>query len=236
MDTVIRVVEESNQRGGRMLSLVDLIEAKSCSVGQAAWLAGRVRAGDSWLVGARPGGAGKTTVMGALLVLLREDETVQVTRPGVSWDRSGPDHCLVAYEISPGRYDGYIWGGDVRRLAECAASGTRVVSNLHADSVAEARSQIVDDCGAREEHFQSLDLFIPIVFSGGWGRVRREIKSVWRTENGSWQEVRPEEQEADAPGDLMAFLERCRRENVCTVDAVRERWLAEAGPGGTGRV
>jgi len=57
MDSVITVVNRSNQRGGRMLSVVDLIEAGTLTLGQAAWLVDRVRSGDSFLVGARPGGA-----------------------------------------------------------------------------------------------------------------------------------------------------------------------------------
>ena len=50
-----------------MLSVVDLLEAGTLSPAQAAWLLRRILRGSSWLVGAGPGGAGKTTVMSALL-------------------------------------------------------------------------------------------------------------------------------------------------------------------------
>ena len=38
-----------------MLSVVDLIEAETLDLAQAAWLVNRIRLGSSWLVGARPG-------------------------------------------------------------------------------------------------------------------------------------------------------------------------------------
>jgi hypothetical protein len=60
-------IDRCNQRGGRMLSVVDLIDAGTIDVGLAAFSLAAIGAGASFLVGAKPGGAGKTTVMGALL-------------------------------------------------------------------------------------------------------------------------------------------------------------------------
>jgi hypothetical protein len=71
----VNAIQDCNQRGGRMLSLVDLIEAGTVDLPLAAYLAAAMRCGASLLVGARPGGAGKTAVMGALLNFL-PDHTV----------------------------------------------------------------------------------------------------------------------------------------------------------------
>ena len=49
-----------------MLSVVDLIDAGTISVDLAAYSLAAISQGASFLVGAMPGGAGKTTVMGAL--------------------------------------------------------------------------------------------------------------------------------------------------------------------------
>jgi Flp pilus assembly CpaF family ATPase len=54
-DDVISVVNRSNQRGGRMLSLADLVEADTFTLEQAAWVTERIEAGASILVGANPG-------------------------------------------------------------------------------------------------------------------------------------------------------------------------------------
>ena len=60
-------IERCNQRGGRMLSAVDLLSANTVTPDLAACLLAAIRGGASFMVGAQPGGAGKTTVMGALL-------------------------------------------------------------------------------------------------------------------------------------------------------------------------
>lgn len=56
-------IERCNQRGGRMLSIVDLIEAGTMTRELAAYSLAAIGAGASFMVGALPGGAGKTTVI-----------------------------------------------------------------------------------------------------------------------------------------------------------------------------
>ena len=50
-----------------MLSVFDLLEAKTIDLDLAAYLMARISKGSSFMVGSVPGGAGKTTVMCALL-------------------------------------------------------------------------------------------------------------------------------------------------------------------------
>ena len=61
-----------------MLSLVDLIKAGTVDLRLAAYLAAAMHSGASLLVGARPGAAGKTTVMCALLNFL-PDRTARLS-------------------------------------------------------------------------------------------------------------------------------------------------------------
>ena len=113
MDPILEIVERSNQRSERMLSVVDLIEARTLEAPFAAWLIGRIRDGASWLVGARPGGAGKTTVMSALLAMLpplAPGRAIRLAVRGTGWERSVAGDCVVAFEIGSGPYEAYIWG------------------------------------------------------------------------------------------------------------------------------
>ena len=177
-DDVLRVVNRSNQRGGRMLSLIDLIEADTVTLPLAAWLTERVEAGDSFLVGALPGGAGKTAIMGALLVMVPGDEPVRVTSGG-RWRSAGAGETVVASEISPASYEAYIWGREVRTFVELGISGARLVANLHADTLEQALTQLSDDNGVPDEHLSAFDFFVPITMNGGLGRrARIDRKSV----------------------------------------------------------
>ena len=60
-------LDRCNQRGQRMLSIFDLLAAKTLDLDLAAYLMARISLGASFMVGSVPGGAGKTTVMCALL-------------------------------------------------------------------------------------------------------------------------------------------------------------------------
>jgi hypothetical protein len=215
-----------------MLSVIDLVEAGTLSVPWCVWLLDRVERGSSWLVGARPGGAGKTTVMSALLAMLPQRTRITLTNAGTGWERSGPDDCIVCYEISAGFYDAYLWGSGVRALTELGRSGCRIVANLHADTLDEARKQIVGDCGALEEGFGAFDLFIPLTLkeadsrSGGFGRRTAGtpvIERVHMFSGGKWREIR--DPGAVQDDGIESFLRGCLRGGIRTVEKVRGAWL-----------
>jgi hypothetical protein len=207
-----------------MLSVVDLVEAGTLSLQRAAWLLGRIADGTSWLVGARPGGAGKTTVMSALLGMLPSRARVILTNAGTGWEQAGPDDCVVCYEISPGFYDAYLWGGNVRKLTELGRSGCRIVSNLHADTLAEAREQVVGQCGAAEQAFGSFGLFIPLKTGGrSWRGPRVDALHEYR--GGQWVELRGEPVADERVTAAERFLEHCIGRSIRRVEQVRAAWL-----------
>ena len=113
-----RQIERLNQRGGRMLSIVDLIQAGTLNVEMAACAMRAMEEGASLLTAARPGGAGKTTLMAVILSFLPpgvELITVDSSRViedglGRSTDQSA---CYLVHEIGSGDWYGYLWGADV---------------------------------------------------------------------------------------------------------------------------
>lgn len=202
-----------------MLSVVDLIERETLSLGQGSWLLRRVLQGSSFLVGATPGGAGKTAVMGALLTMLPPGSEVYLTA-GSAWKKAPEGACLVAYELNDDFYEAYIWGEDVKAFARLGAKGRRLVSNLHADSVEEAREQIVAQCGASEEEFRVFSLFVPIRFAGGIGRRERIVECIYEAREDGWREAQPEEDARIAP-----FLSQLLERGVREIEPVRREWL-----------
>jgi hypothetical protein len=228
---VIQVVNRANQRGGRMLSVIDLIERETLPLRLAAELLRRVRAGFGFLVGASPGGAGKTAVMGALLTMLPSDSTVHLTS-GSGWRDARPGEYVVAYEISPASYEAYIWDRDLRDMCALAGRGCRLVSNLHADTLDEARDQVVGQNGVFPEQFQSFETFIPIQTGSGTasvlrGGMRRRIDHCYVAEEGSWTKI--DANCGPPPRGIGAFLERCLADGTRRIEEVRARWLASGG-------
>ncbi|NLN91000.1 MAG: hypothetical protein GX134_12685 [candidate division WS1 bacterium] len=139
-----RGVEDLNQRGGRTLSLVDLVLANTLSLELAAYLAGRVSKGASFLTAAVPGGAGKTTVMAALMGAIPQGEPlITVSHEGTLRTPLTGRATWLVHEIQDGPYYGYLWGGGVASYFEKLLHGGRIVSCLHADDMQQLRAILI---------------------------------------------------------------------------------------------
>lgn len=189
-----------NQRGGRMLSLVDLIKAGTISLELASEMILIVSRGGSFLTAAGPGGVGKTTLMGALLAFLPPDtEIVTVEGPatlkglarsssdraayrraeGRKASRRGNQRCLMVHEIGSGSYFGYLWGPAVAEYFSFHEEGFTLASNLHAMSYEQARDQLTGPTlGVADEHFGGVDIIACMARDSG----KRRVTSVWRAD------------------------------------------------------
>jgi hypothetical protein len=135
-------IERLNQRGGRALSIVDLIRAGTISMEMAACAMRAMHQGASLLTAAGPGGAGKTTLMAAILDFLPLGvPLVTVDNPRAIRDalrRPQPEPaCYLAHEIGSGDWYGYIWGRDVADFFSLSGGPRRIASCLHADTLEE---------------------------------------------------------------------------------------------------
>jgi len=170
-----------NQRGGRTLSIVDLIRAGTIDVPMAAYAMRAMRRGASLLTGARPGGAGKTTLMAAILNFLPPNvPIVTVDRPGVIADAlsAGPrgPACYLAHEIGSGHWYGYIWGRHVGDFLDLIEGSRRVASCLHADTLDELTGIVCSPpLGADPEALARVGLIMFMHVSGHFGQCRRRV-------------------------------------------------------------
>ena len=140
----LREIEGLSQRG-RTLSIVDLINANTLNVDMAAHSLYAIANGASFLTAARPGNAGKTTLMACLLTFLPPGiQIVTTSSPSVITEahrlmsgKKPEDFCLLAHEIGSGHWYGYLWGKYVGQLLNLMSDGCRVVSCIHADTLPE---------------------------------------------------------------------------------------------------
>jgi hypothetical protein len=135
-------IERLNQRGGRTLSFVDLIEAGTVSAEMAGELAALVESGASILTAAKKGGVGKSTVLADLLACLPPGERIVATPDlaAVEAARAAETDepvCFLAHEIGAGPWHAYLWGEAAARFFDLAGGGRRVASCLHADDIDE---------------------------------------------------------------------------------------------------
>ena len=182
-----QAINDCNQRGGRMLSLVDLLDAGSVDLPLAAYLAAAMRGGASLLVGARPGGAGKTAVMCALLNWIPDHTVIRpVDSPAVldagKRDASPQSTCYLAHEVGAGPYYAYIWGSSARAFFGLAARGHIIASNLHADTLQETHDQLCRENGVLPAHLDAvaLKVYLHMERVSRWA-VRRWISEVYES-------------------------------------------------------
>ena len=180
-----REINRCNQRGGRMLSVVDLIEAGTMTAELAAYCLAAIGKGASFMVGAMPGGAGKTTVMGALLnfvpagVHLVPADAQDVIRQGLR--KPSRQQCFICHEIGSGPYYAYLWGQELREYFSLAEAGHMLATNLHADTYEQAHDQICRQNEVSEVALWRMNLMLFLsVRPGG----RRRIEQVWESDGG----------------------------------------------------
>jgi hypothetical protein len=183
-----RQIEQLNQRGGRMLSIVDLIQAGTISVEMAAYAIRAMHEGESLLTAARPGGAGKTTLMAALLNFLPPGvpigtvDSSRVIRAGLGQPAAEPA-CYLAHEIGSGDWYGYIWGRDVADFFSLIDGQRRIASCLHADTLEELTGILCSPpLAVAREALGRVGLILFMHVAPAARGYRRRVASFWESD------------------------------------------------------
>ena len=166
-----------------MLSVFDLLAAKTLDLDLAAYLMARISKGSSFMVGSVPGGAGKTTVMCALLnflpidlpIVAATDQAVYEAANGKPKQRS----CYVCHEIGSGYYFAYLWADALKSYCVLFEYGHLLATNLHADNREQVREQLCDTNGVPEKHFNKFELLVFLRIEDGYRNTNRWIEEVY---------------------------------------------------------
>ncbi len=180
----LRLIDSLNQRGGRMLSLADLLDRRSVHLEMAAYLLQQVRAGASFITAARPGAAGKTAVVGALLGCIPSTGTIQIVETPRDLQKDGDTWAKpvwhVCHELGPGNWFGYLWGRDVADYFKLIGRQSHIATNLHADTLDEVRSILMGSAiGVAPEDFSRLDLLLTLRMSTWAGNTMRWVNAIY---------------------------------------------------------
>ena len=169
-----------------MLSIVDLIDAGTMTSDLVAYSLASIIDGASFMVGAMPGGAGKTTVMGALLnfvpgyVQLVAAENISVVERGTA--KQNPRFCYICHEIGQGRYYAYLWGNALRNYFDLPNTGHMLATNLHADTYSDAFEQVCQKNAVSPAAFRRMNLIFFLDVSGNGFHTSRRISEVWESD------------------------------------------------------
>ncbi len=217
LENHIEEINRCNQRGGRMLSVVDIMEKGTLDREMASYFLAAISKGSSFLVGAKPGGAGKTTVMCALLNFSPDMQIIptkdsQVIKDGLKDKRK---KLFLAHEIGSGSWYAYISGEDVRNFLRLTGNHM-VASNLHADDL----EDVLSHEGIDENNITRLDLLIFMRVK----REKRRISHVYENQDGEFELVYRWDKEEDRfrkVNDSKLVTERELQEAREVVDELR---------------
>jgi hypothetical protein len=186
-------LDRCNQRGGRMLSIFDLLAAETLDLDLAAYLMARISKGSSFMVGSVPGGAGKTTVMCALLNFVPADVPLIAATPEAVYEaakaNTSPHACYVCHEIGSGYYLAYLWADALRAFCGLFEHGHMLATNLHADNPVQAREQICNTNSVPVERFNKFELLIFLRIENLYLKAKRRIQEVYSSDGSSGHEL-----------------------------------------------
>ncbi|NLC55930.1 MAG: hypothetical protein GX774_03730 [Armatimonadetes bacterium] len=230
----LQQIRALNQRGGRPLSLVDLIAANTLDLEMAATLAGAVSAGASFLTAARPGNAGKTTLMASLLAFLPPGRRIVTIDDGRPVTGAPAEACLLAHEIGAAPIYSYLWGAPARRFFEAIGPGISVASCIHADTLAELRGTLCGgEIGLAAEVFARIDLVAFLRLDATPQGYRRRVAALyasgreghrrlfrWEQASDTFVREASPERWSEAIDRARALLERLRASGTSAFESV----------------
>jgi type IV secretory pathway ATPase VirB11/archaellum biosynthesis ATPase len=165
------------------LSITQILRSGTLSTRFAAILGLAIERGASMVLAADPPGAGKTTILTALLAFARPDASVYFTRGwGETFDlpprEDDAPTFIMINEISD-HLPVYSWGPYVQRAFELMADGYALLSTMHADTVEGVIEQLTDENDVPKEHIGHLAFVVPIyVGLGAEGRRVRRVSEI----------------------------------------------------------
>jgi hypothetical protein len=164
------------------MSIVQIMQAGTMPPRLAAafWLG--LERGASFVLAADPPGAGKTTILTALLALAPPDMLAYFTRGwGETFELPPPSDEYPTYLMVNEMSDHlpvYSWGPYVLRAFELLGEGYSLCTTMHADTVEGVYDQLSDELGVPDEHIARLTFVVPLAISRRDGATLRRVLDV----------------------------------------------------------
>jgi hypothetical protein len=166
------------------LSITQIMQSGTMTPRVAAvlWLA--MERGASMVLAADPPGAGKTTILTALLAFTQPEASVYFTR---GWGETfrlppppqngDPPTYIMINEISD-HLPVYSWGPYVQRAFELMGEGYSMLSTMHADTVEGVIEQLTDENDVPPRNIGYLAFVVPLFVGVREGRRLRRISEI----------------------------------------------------------
>jgi type IV secretory pathway ATPase VirB11/archaellum biosynthesis ATPase len=184
------------------LSIVQIMQSGTLPPRLAAALWLGLERGASIILAAEPPGAGKTTIMTALLALAPPEMVAYFTRGwGETFELPPPNDAYPTYIMVNEMSDHlpvYSWGPYVVRTFELLNDGYSLCTTLHAETVDEVLEQLELDNGVPRTHLANLTFVVPLVIGHRDGQSLRRVRDVGVIEADAVERIATWDEKSDA--------------------------------------
>ncbi len=184
-------IESLNQRGGSMLPWDYLVSVGTIPEECIKIIETAMKTRHSFLVGAKPGAAGKTTIMGAMLSLRPEFEQLKIYTAQLHEDISKiqEPQCYVVHEIGSGNWFGYVWSRSAEEFLKIPQKNPNlaIAGNLHCDTIEEVK-ETINSFGTKESLILNIQLLVFLEYNYNSSPSRR-IHEIWQLKNGVHEKI-----------------------------------------------
>jgi hypothetical protein len=192
------LIESLNQRGGSMLTWDYLVSVGTIPEPCIKIIENAMNNRESFLVGAKPGAAGKTTIMGAMLSLRPDFEQLEIFTSQTDEEilKIDKPKCYVVHEIGSGNWFGYVWNRSAEEFLKIPKKNPNlaIAGNLHCDTIDEVK-QTIKSFGTSEVLINNIQLLIFLEYNHKIKPSRR-IKEIWRIKNEDHEKIYISQQES----------------------------------------
>src|SRR3990172_4624276 len=164
------------------LSITQVLQAGTMPPRLAAafWLG--LERGASFIFAAAPPGAGKTTILTALLAFAPPETVAYFTRGwGETFELPPPSDGYPTYIMVNEMSDHlpvHSWGPYVLRVFELLGDGYSLCTTVHADTVEGVIDQLREEVGVPREHLARLTFVVPLAVAHREGETLRRVLDV----------------------------------------------------------
>ena len=214
------------------MSIVEIMQSGTLPPRLAAafWLG--LERGASIILAADPPGAGKTTIMTALLALAPPEMVAYFTRGwGETFDLPPPSDAYPTYIMVNEMSDHlpvYSWGPYVVRTFELLNEGYSLCTTVHAETIEGVLEQLEEDNGVPRAHLTNLTFIVPLAIGHRDGQSIRRVRDVGVIEPdgiervATWDEKRDEFSVLESAEQRALLAKRLRMDAVAFDSSLSE--------------
>ncbi len=218
-------INRLNQRGNRMLSIIDLLNDNTLDANIAAYLLKKMQENISFLTCALQSGTGKTTLMASMLNLIKPG--IKIKSIEEIPENIRDNTLYLVHEIGSGPYYSYLWGEQAEQFFRLTNKAS-IATGLHANSMERLKQILFQQLNVHKKIFKNIKLILFMNIING----KRRITEIFEINNNEFsliskfnKENNKFENSFKIKSNYKEFIEKLKNKNTNHLENIRKEFL-----------